>query len=74
MAKTEKASETGATKKKGNLSEQKSKQISIAKYLQIYGSEIHPYSRAYAEARFRGIIKSKGSWDEAIKKLMEGDK
>lgn len=75
MAKTtEKASKTEDSKKSGNLSEPKSEEISVAKYLQLYGSEIHPYTRAYAEERFRGIMKSKRSWDEAIKRLMEGDR
>lgn len=72
--KTEKQPEKSPEKKEGNLSERKSVEISINKYLQLYAPEIHPYTRAYVEQRFRGIMKSKGSWDEAIKKHMEGDR
>lgn len=58
--------------KSGNLSEPKSVGLSIKKYLQLYGSEIHKYTRAYFEQQFRGILKSKEAWDEEINKIMEG--
>ncbi len=60
--------------KTGNLSEPKSDGISIQKYLQLYGSEIHAYSRAYLREQFRGIIKSKEAWKVEINKIMEGKK
>jgi len=60
--------------KKGNLSEPKSDMISINKYLQLYGSSIHKYTRAGLKEHFRGIIKSKEEWNKEINKIMEGDK
>ena len=57
-----------------NLSEPKSGGISIQKYLQLYGSEIHMYSRAYLGEQFRGIILSKEAWKAEINKIMEGEK
>ncbi len=53
--------------KTGNLSEPKSGGISIQKYLQLYGSEIHAYSRAYLGEQFRGIILSRDEWEKRIK-------
>lgn len=49
-------------------------EIVIEKYFQLYEPETHPYLRAYAESRFHGIMKSKGSWKDAITTLMEGEK
>lgn len=60
--------------KEGNLSEPKSVSISIQKYFQLHGSEIHMYTRAYLGEQFRGIMKSKDEWTKEIKKIMEGDK
>lgn len=60
--------------KEGNLSEPKSGRISIQKYFQLHGSEIHMYTRAYLGEQFRGIMKSKDEWTKEIKKIMEGDK
>lgn len=48
--------------------------ISIRKYLQLHGSDIHKYSRAYLEVQFHGILKEKEAWKEEINKVMEGDK
>ena len=42
--------------KEGNLSEPKSGGISIQKYFQLHGSEIHMYTRAYLGEQFRGIM------------------
>ena len=50
------------------------KEISIKKYFQLHNSGVHQYSRAYLEVQFRGIMKTKESWDKEIKKIMEGDK
>jgi hypothetical protein len=60
--------------KEEHLSERKSGMISIQKYLQLHGSEIHMYTRAGLTERFRGIMKSKKGWDMEINKSMEGDK
>ena len=49
-------------------------EITIEKYFQLYEPETSPYLRAYAENRFHGIMKSKGSWKEAITTMMEGEK
>jgi len=49
-------------------------EMNVKKYLQLYGSEIHEYTKAYMEQWFRGIIKSKGSWETTINKFMEGGK
>lgn len=48
--------------------------ISIGKYLQLHGSDIHKYSRAYLKVQFRGIMKTTETWKEEINKVMEGDK
>ena len=50
-----------------NLSEPKSGGISIQKYLQLHGSKIHMYTRAYLREQFRGIILSKDEWEKRIK-------
>ena len=60
--------------KPGNLSELKSKKISIQKYLQLYVSELHLYYRAYLGGQFRGIMKTKEAWKEELKQIMEGKK
>lgn len=49
-------------------------EMTIEKYFQLHEPEISPYLRAYAENRFHGIMKSKGSWKEAITTMMEGKK
>lgn len=55
-------------------SENKSPGISIKKYFQLHGSDIHRYTRAYLEVQFRVIIKTTEEWKEEINKVMEGDK
>lgn len=62
--------------KTGKIKESKSKgmKISIQKYLQLYASEIHSYTRAYLGEQFRGIMKEKEAWKEEINKIMEGEK
>jgi hypothetical protein len=52
----------------------KGMKISIQKYLQLYASEIHLYTRAYLGEQFRGIMKEKEAWKEEINKVMEGEK
>jgi len=47
--------------------------INIEKYFQLHEPAIDVYVKAYAEDRFRGIMKSKGSWKEAIRLLREGE-
>jgi hypothetical protein len=53
---------------------QDSGEITIGKYFQLHDPNFNVYQRAYAEARFRGIMKSKESWEDAIHTLMEGEK
>ena len=53
-------------------SKDKSVNISIKKYFQLYGSDIHKYTRAYLEIQFRDILKEKEAWKEKINKVMEG--
>lgn len=55
-------------------SETNSGDITIEKYFQLHEPTIDVYVKAYAEDRFRGIMKSKGSWKEAIQLLREGEK
>jgi len=56
------------------LTEPKSDQITIDKYLKLHTSGIHSYSRAYLIEQFRGIMNSKEAWDKKINKIMEGGK
>lgn len=49
-------------------------EITVGKYFQLYRASADKYMRVYAEERFRGIIKSKDSWDETINKFMEGER
>lgn len=53
---------------------EQSGELTIGKYFQLYGSGIGVYQRAYAEERFRGIMKSKESWEATIHTFMEGEK
>ena len=72
--KTVKLTDGVEIKESVNLSEPKSDGISIQKYFQLYGSEIHAYTQAYLGEQFRGIMKSKDEWDKEINQIMEGDK
>jgi len=45
-------------------------EMPIQKYFQLHSSEIHPYTRAYLEAQFRGIMNTKEAW----RKLVEANK
>jgi len=60
--------------KSRNLSELKSEEISIQKYLQLYASELHLYYKAYLGGQFRGIMKTKEAWKEELKQIKEGKK
>lgn len=55
-------------------SKPKGMKISIQKYLQLYASEIHLYTRAYLGEQFRGIMLNREAWEEEINKVMEGEK
>lgn len=60
--------------KSRNLSEPKSKEISIQKYFQLHVSGLHLYYKAYLGGQFRGIMKTKEAWKEELKQIMEGKK
>jgi hypothetical protein len=68
------AKKTDGVKKTEKIKAPKHMKITIAKYLQLHGSEIHKYTKAYLEVQFRGIIKTTEAWKEEINKVMEGDK
>jgi hypothetical protein len=54
---------------------QKSPKITIGKFFQLYGKNVHRYSQAYLGERFRGIMKTREEWSEEaeIKRNMEGE-
>jgi len=49
----------------------KSVKITIAKYLQLHGSEIHRYTQAYKKAEYRDILKTEEDWKMVLKEFME---
>lgn len=56
-------------------SNRKPVEITFEKYLHIGKPDITQYQAAYVGERFRGIMKSKDSWDtEMIKIMKEGDR
>jgi hypothetical protein len=40
--------------------------ISLMKYFEIHRPEVHPYTRAYIEAAYRGILKTREEWDAVV--------
>ncbi len=41
------------------------------KYIELEVPYIHPYTSAYVEGQYRGILKTKDEWKETLKSVME---
>lgn len=59
---------------KKSVSTSKPVEITFEKYVQLHQSGLNKYTRSYVGARFRGILKTKKGWDEALSQYMEGNK
>jgi len=44
------------------------------KYIELEVPDIHPYTRAYVEGQYRGILKTKAEWAKTLKSVLEGNK
>lgn len=61
--------------RKKSASASKSVEITFEKYVQLHFRGINKYTRSYVGERFRGILKTKKGWDEALSQYtMEGNK
>lgn len=54
-------------KKKASPKKKAEVKMLIKQYFKKHRSDTHPYTRAYHEATFHGIIKSKEEWDSIMK-------
>ena len=41
--------------------------MSLAQYYRDFSAQTHVYTRAYIEAKFHGILKTKAEWEETLK-------
>ena len=46
----------------------------IFKYIELELPDMHGYQRAYVEAQYRGILKTKAEWAKTMKPILEGNK
>jgi hypothetical protein len=46
----------------------------LFKYIQLEVPDMHQYTRAYVEAEYRGILKTKDEWKKTLKSVLEGNK
>jgi len=65
--KTEKKVASVASQKKESV-----KQMPLFKYFLVVDPSIHPYTRAYLEQQYKGIMKTEKEWQKEMKPYEEG--